>query len=104
DIAQVTDDVEDQRITAWFDGEPTVNVIIRRQPGANILEVIERIKRLLPGLTRAIPPGIDVAIAVDRATTIRQSVHDVERTLVIAVVLVVLVVFVFLRSGRATSI
>ena len=104
DIAQVTDDVEDQRIVAWFDGEPTVNVIIRRQPGANILDVIERIKRLLPGLTRAIPASINVEIAIDRATTVRQSVHDVELTLVIAVVLVVLVVFVFLRSGRATSI
>jgi multidrug efflux pump len=104
DIATVTDDVENRRVAGWFDGERTVVVFIRRQPGANILEVIDRIKQLLPELTRAISPAIDVQIAIDRAQSIRASVHDVERSLIISVLLVVLVVFVFLRSGRATAI
>ncbi|HEX2685044.1 MAG TPA: efflux RND transporter permease subunit [Kofleriaceae bacterium] len=104
DIAQVKDDVENQRVAGWYDGERTVMVVIRRQPGANILEVIDRIKQLLPELTRAISPAIDVSIAIDRASSIRASVHDVERALVISILLVVLVVFVFLRNGRATAI
>ncbi len=104
EIATVTDDVENRRVAGWYDGERTVMVFVRRQPGANILEVIKRVEDLLPQLTRAIPPGIDVQIALDRATTIRASVHDVERSLVISILLVIAVVFVFLRNGRATSI
>jgi hydrophobe/amphiphile efflux-1 (HAE1) family protein len=104
DIADVSDDVENRRVAGWYDGERTVMVIVRRQPGANILDVISRVKALLPQLSRSINPGIDVQIAVDRATTIRASVHDVERTLVISICLVVAVVFLFLRSGRATTI
>jgi multidrug efflux pump len=90
--------------SGWFDGERAVAVIVRRQPDANILDVIDRIKALLPGLAKSIPPGIDMQIGIDRSLTIRASVNDVERTLVIAIVLVVVVVLVFLRSGRATSI
>ena len=104
DIASVTDDVENRRVAGWYDQERTVMVIIRRQPGANILQVIDRIKQLLPELTKAISPAIDVSIAIDRASSIRASVHDVERSLVISILLVVGVVFVFLRSGRATAI
>jgi hydrophobe/amphiphile efflux-1 (HAE1) family protein len=104
DIATVKDDVENQRVAGWFDGQRTVMVVIRRQPGANILEVIDRVKQLLPELTRAISPAIDVEIAIDRASSIRSSVHDVERSLMISIMLVVVVVFVFLRSGRATAI
>jgi hydrophobe/amphiphile efflux-1 (HAE1) family protein len=104
DIATVTDDVENRRVAGWYDQERTVMVIIRRQPGANILQVIDRIKQLLPELTKAISPAIDVSIAIDRASSIRASVHDVERSLVISILLVVGVVFVFLRSGRATAI
>jgi multidrug efflux pump len=104
DVATVTDDVENRRVAGWYDGERTVMVFIRRQPGANILEVIDRIKALLPELTRTISPAIDVEIAIDRAASIRRSVHDVERSLMISISLVVLVVFVFLRSGRATAI
>ncbi|HTR56035.1 MAG TPA: efflux RND transporter permease subunit [Kofleriaceae bacterium] len=104
EIATISDDVENQRVAGWFDGTRSVSVIIRRQPGANILDVIDRVKSLLPELEASIPPGIDVHVGVDRSTTIRASVHDVEITLVIAIVLVVLVVLVFLRSGRATSI
>ena len=104
DVAQVTDDVENQRAAAWCDGERAVLVIIRRQPGANIIEVIDRVRALLPDLARSINPAIDVKVALDRSTTIRASVSDVEFTLLISVALVVLVVFLFLRSGRATAI
>ncbi|HEU0031209.1 MAG TPA: efflux RND transporter permease subunit [Kofleriaceae bacterium] len=104
EIANVTDDVENDRVAGWFDGEPSIAVVIRRQPGANILDVIDRVKQLLPELAKTIPPAIDVAIAIDRAGSIRASVNNVEHTLVIAIVLVTLVVFLFLRSVRATSI
>jgi hydrophobe/amphiphile efflux-1 (HAE1) family protein len=104
DIATVTDDVENQRVAGWYDGQRTVMAIVRRQPGANILEVIDNVKRLLPDLVKSIPPGIDVEIALDRATTIRASVHDVELSLLISIGLVVAVVLVFLRSLRATAI
>jgi hydrophobe/amphiphile efflux-1 (HAE1) family protein len=104
DIATVKDDVENQRVAGWFDGERTVLLFVRRQPGANILEVIDRIKQLLPELTHAISPAIDVSVAIDRSMSIRASVHDVERSLMISIALVVVVVFVFLRSARATAI
>jgi hydrophobe/amphiphile efflux-1 (HAE1) family protein len=104
DIATVKDDVENQRVAGWFDGERTVMVYVKRQPGANILEVIDRIKALLPQLTHEISPAIDVQVAIDRSMSIRQSVHDVERSLMISILLVVVVVFAFLRNGRATAI
>ncbi|HEX2573119.1 MAG TPA: multidrug efflux RND transporter permease subunit [Polyangia bacterium] len=104
DVARVSDSVENDRAAAWESGERTVIVVIRRQPGANILEVIERVKAILPGLTRAISPAIDVTVALDRAQTIRASVAEVEVSLVLSVALVVLVVFAFLRSFRATVI
>ena len=104
DVATVTDDVENQRAAAWCDGERAVLLIIRRQPGANIIEVIDRVKGLLPELARSINPAIDVKVALDRSSTIRASVSDVEFTLLLSVALVVLVVFLFLRSGWATTI
>ena len=104
DVADVTDDVENRRVAGWFDGERTVMVIVRRQPGANILDVIQKVKDLLPSLMKSISPAIDMSIGIDRAGSIRASVRDVEKTLVISIALVVLVVFVFLRSGRATLI
>ena len=104
DIAEVFDDVENERVAGWFDTDRTVIVFIRRQPGENILEVIDRIKALMPELAASIPAGIDISIAIDRSITIRASVHDVEKTLLIAIALVVFVVLLFLRSGRATSI
>jgi len=104
DVARVIDDVENQRAAAWCDGERAVLLIIRRQPGANIVEVIERVQTLLPELARSISPAIDVKVALDRSTTIRASVADVQTTLLLSVALVVLVVFVFLRSGWATTI
>ena len=104
DVAKITDSVENARVAAWTDGKRSVLTIIRRQPGANIIDVIERVKALLPTLSQSISPSIHVEVALDRSQTIRASVEDVEVTLGISVALVVLVVFIFLRSGRATSI
>ncbi len=104
DVAQVVDDVENSRSAAWSSGRRSVLLIIRRQPGANVIEVIERIKALLPTLTKSISPAIHIETAIDRSQTIRASVAEVELTLVLSMILVVLVVFVFLRSARATSI
>ncbi len=84
------------------DGKPAVLVILYRQPGANIIETVDRVKALLPALKASIPTDIDMKVAIDRTTTIRASLHDVERTLLIAITLVILVVFLFLRNGRAT--
>jgi hydrophobe/amphiphile efflux-1 (HAE1) family protein len=104
DVATVFDDVENNRLAAWIDGTRSVLMIIRRQPGANILETIARVKAALPHLTESISPAIDIDLAVDRTQTIRGSVRDVELTLLLGVVLVTLVVFVFLRNARATII
>ena len=104
DVANVYDDVENGRVAGWVDGTRGIVVIIRRQPGANILQTIDRIKALLPSLATNISPAIDVEVAIDRAGTIRASVSDVENTLVLSVLLVTVVVFVFLRTLRATAI
>ncbi len=104
DVANVFDDVENNRLAGWIDGQRCVLMIIRRQPGANILSTIEGVKAALPFLRQSISPAIDVNVAVDRATTIRASVQDVERTLLLSVLLVIAVVYVFLRSARATAI
>jgi hydrophobe/amphiphile efflux-1 (HAE1) family protein len=104
DVARVTDSVENERTAGWSNGERTVLIIVRRQPGANILDVIDRIKAILPQLAQSVSPAIDIEIASERTRTIRASVRDVEISLAIAVALVVLVVFAFLRSGRATLI
>ncbi|HEY6002734.1 MAG TPA: multidrug efflux RND transporter permease subunit [Anaeromyxobacter sp.] len=104
DVATLRDGVENERVAGWLDGRRAVVMLVRRQPGANIIEVIERVKALLPQLTRSISPAIDVQVAIDRSRTIRASVHDVQVTLAISVALVIAVVFVFLRSARATVI
>jgi hydrophobe/amphiphile efflux-1 (HAE1) family protein len=104
DVANVFDDVENNRVVAWTDGELSIPIIVRRQPGANIIEVIDRIKELLPELVRSLSPALEVKVAVDRSVQIRGSVHDVEITLGLSVLLVVLVVFAFLRSATATLI
>jgi multidrug efflux pump subunit AcrB len=104
DVADVFDDVENSRVAAWVNGERSILLIVRRQPGANILETNDRIKAVLPLLKSSISPAIDVEIASDRTGSIRASVSDVEHTLVLSVVLVVVVVFVFLRTLRATAI
>ncbi len=102
DLGEVTDSVENLRNAGIANGKPAVLVILSRQPGANIIDTVERVKDLLPELQASIPTSVDVSIAVDRSTTIRASLHDVEVTLVIAVILVVIVVFAFLRNPLAT--
>jgi hydrophobe/amphiphile efflux-1 (HAE1) family protein len=104
EVANVFDDVENNRLAAWVNGTRSVLVIIRRQPGANILETIEHVRELLPSLMASVPPSIHESIALDRTQTIRGSVRDVELTLLLSVLLVIAVVFVFLRSFRATTI
>jgi hydrophobe/amphiphile efflux-1 (HAE1) family protein len=104
DVADVVDSVENTRIAGWVDGKRAVLMLIRRQPGANILDVIDRVRAILPDLTRAVSPAVDVRVAQDRSQTIRASVRDVQITLLVSVLLVVLVVYVFLRSARATLI
>jgi multidrug efflux pump len=104
DVADVEDATSNLRSAGYLDGKPATLLIIFRQPGANIIETVDRIRAELPSVEASIPAGIDTTIAIDRTTTIRASVRDVERTLIISVVLVVFVVFVFLRSGRATLI
>ncbi|HEY5893123.1 MAG TPA: multidrug efflux RND transporter permease subunit [Chthoniobacterales bacterium] len=103
-IATVTDSVEDLRNMGLANGKPSVLVIIFRQPGANIIDAVDRIYGLLPQLRAAIPGAIDLTVAMDQTLTIRASLHDVERTLLISVALVVFVVFLFLRNGRSTLI
>jgi multidrug efflux pump len=104
DVATITDSVEDLRNQGLFNGKPSVVLIITKQPGANIIDTIDAIKVLMPDLHNSIPAAIDMTIALDRSTTIRASLHDVERTLLISTALVVLVVFLFLRNGRAAII
>ncbi len=104
DVAKVEDSVQNTRVAGWTNGVRSVLIIVRRQPGANIIDTVERIKALLPSLASSVSPAIDIQIASDRTQTIRASVTDVEKTLVISVILVVLVVFAFLRSARATAI
>ncbi len=104
DVATVTDSVEDVRNLGLSNGQPSVLVILFRQPGANIIDTIDSIKAELPHLEAAMPADVNVTIAIDRSTTIRQSLHDTELTLVIAITLVTIVVYFFLRSFRATAI
>ena len=104
DIGRAVDSVEDIRNAGYANGRPSVMVIIFRQPGANIIDTVDRIRAELPVLKASMPQSIDMNIAMDQTVTIRASVHAVERSLLISVALVVLVVFVFLRSPRSTFI
>ena len=104
DLAEVKDSVEDLRNAGLANGKPSVLLIIRRQPGANIIETVDRIRALLPHLRAEIPRAIDLTVVMDRTPTIRASLREVERTLLISVALVILVVFLFLHSARATLI
>jgi multidrug efflux pump len=104
DVADVVNSTQNVRTAGYFNGISSVTIIIYRQPGANIIATVDRIRAQMPFLTAILPSGIKTNIVLDRTTTIRASVNDVERTLVIAVILVVLVVFFFLRNARATII
>ncbi len=104
DVATVFDDVENERVAGWTDGQRAVLVVVFRQPDANIIETSERVQKLLPTLATSISPSIKTEVAFERTATIRASVRDVELTLILSVVLVTLVVFIFLRDLRATAI
>ncbi len=104
DVANVIDSVQDVRNAGSANGKPSVLLILNRQPNANIIETVDRVVAMLPVLRASIPSSIDLQVALDRTPTIRASLRDVERTLAISIVLVILVVFVFLRDWRATLI
>ena len=104
DVATVIDDAENVRLAAWKDNSPAVIVNIQRQPGANIIDVVNRVKRLLPQLRASMPSAVDVATLTDRTTTIRASVQDVQYELMLTIALVVMVIFLFLRTLAATII
>jgi len=104
DIAAVSDDVQNVRAAGYLNGKRAVPVIISRQPGANIIQTNDNIRAQLPSIKASIPSGIDTTIVLDRTTTIRASVHDVESTLIISIGLVIAVVFIFLRNARVTLI
>lgn len=102
DVARVSDGVVNDRAAAWADGRRAVLLIIRREPGANVIEAVDRVRALLPELRTLVPPSVELAPVVDRSLTIRAAVDEVQHSLVLSVVLVVFVVFLFLRSVRAT--
>jgi multidrug efflux pump len=104
DVANVIDSVQNVRAAGYLNGKRAVVLTIFRQPGANIIDTVDRIRADLPSIEASIPQGIETTIVLDRTTTIRASVSDVERTLVLSIVLVIVVVFIFLRNGRATLI
>src|SRR6202162_5160047 len=104
DVADVIDGAENNRLAAWANELPAIIVNIQRQPGANVIEVVDRIKQLLPQLQASLPAAVDVAVLTDRTITVRASVHDVQFELFLAVALVVMVIFLFLRSLSATII
>ena len=104
DVAEVKDSVADVRNVGQVGSQPAVMIILFRQPGANIIETVDRVKALLPQLQESIPAAIKMQVAIDRSPTIRASLREVERTMIISVALVIMVVFIFLRNGRATAI
>lgn len=104
DVANVTDGAENSKLAAWMNTEPAIIINIQRQPGANVINVVDRIKTLLPQLQSSLPPGLHVSILTDRTITIRASVQDVQLELILSVLLVVAVIFLFLRNISATII
>jgi multidrug efflux pump len=104
DVADVVDGLENTKVGAWYRGQPSIVIDVQRQPGANVIETVQRVRAELPRLRRAMPAGANLTIVNDRTTTIRASIHDVQFTLVLSIALVVLVVLIFLRTIRATII
>jgi len=104
DVADIVDGLENNKVGGWYQGNPAIVVDIQRQPGANVIETVQRIQRELPRLQRAFPAGATLTVVHDATTTIRASIRDVQFTLVLSVALVIMVVFVFLRTIRATII
>ena len=104
DVARVVDDVENTKLAAWMNKTPAIIVNIQRQPGANTIQVVDRIKQLLPQLKANLPSGLDVSVLTDRTVTIRGSIRDVQFSLMLTIALVVMAIFLFLRNLRATII
>jgi multidrug efflux pump len=104
DVAQVVEGLENEKVGGWYQGKPAVILDIQRQPGANVVETVQRIRAELPRLQAAMPADVQLAIVSDRTDTIRASVRDVQFTLILSTVLVVLVVLIFLRTVHATII
>jgi multidrug efflux pump len=104
DVADVIEDAENVKLAAWMNDTPAIVLNIQRQPGANVIEVVDRVKQMLPTLTATLPASVDVMVLTDRTVTIRASVKDVQFELLLAVALVVMVIFVFLRNVPATII
>ncbi|TBU97616.1 MdtB/MuxB family multidrug efflux RND transporter permease subunit [Phytopseudomonas dryadis] len=104
DVAEIVDGAENQRLAAWANRNAAVLVNVQRQPGANVIDVVDRIQALLPSLTQGLPASIDVTVLTDRTQTIRAAVTDVQHELLLAIILVVLVTFLFLRKLSATLI
>ena len=104
DVADVKDGLENDKVGAWYQGKPAVVIDVQRQPGANVINTVERVRAALPALERAMPSGVKLTVVSDRTNTIRASIRDVQFTLVLSVALVVLVVLIFLRTIRATVI
>ncbi|MCD6732849.1 MAG: MdtB/MuxB family multidrug efflux RND transporter permease subunit [Burkholderiaceae bacterium] len=104
DVAEISEGAENERLAAWANEEPAIVLNIQRQPGSNVIEVVDRVKALLPTLRASLPGAVEVTVLTDRTTTIRASVRDVQRELVLAVALVVMVIFLFLRNVSATVI
>jgi multidrug efflux pump len=104
DLGDVTDSVEDLRNDGVANGKPAILLVIFRQPGANIIDTVDRVLALMPQLQADVPPAIHISVGMDRTTTIRAAIHDVETALLISIALVIMVVFIFLRNGRATFI
>ncbi len=104
DVAEVSEGLENARVGGWYQGTPAVIIDVQRQPGANVIDTVSRLKAELPRLERALPSSVKLILVHDRTETIRASIHDVQFTLVLSVALIVMVVLLFLRSGRATII
>jgi multidrug efflux pump len=104
DVADVIEDAENTKLAAWMNTTPAIIVNVQRQPGANVIDVVDRVKALLPSLTAALPASVEVQLLTDRTVTIRASVNDTMFELMLAIVLVVMVIFVFLRTASGTLI
>ncbi|MGR5270104.1 efflux RND transporter permease subunit, partial [Vibrio astriarenae] len=104
DVAQIVDGAENSKLAAWANATPAIILNVQRKPGANVIEVVDRAKALLPQLKDTLPGNVDVAVLTDRTSTIRASVTDVQHELMLAVALVVMVIFLFLRNVPATLI
>lgn len=104
DVANVYDSIQDKYSSGYFNSKPSVSISITRQAGANMLETIDSVKALMPELNSMLPAGTKLTLAIDRSSTVRDALQETEKTLLFSILLVIVVVYVFLRRGRATLI